>query len=126
MFDIGWSEMAIIAVVALVVVGPKELPSALRTFTQWMKSARKLAREFQGGIDQIVREAELDEARKAIQATTKEVQKEIETAVDPTGDVKSAMTGIADAKIEAPKSPPTPAAAAPADAAPAVAAKAGD
>ena len=52
MFDIGWSEIAIIVVVALVVLGPKELPNALRMATQWIRYARKMASEFQSGIDQ--------------------------------------------------------------------------
>lgn len=89
MLDIGWSEMAIIAVVALVVLGPKELPNALRTAAQWMRTARKLAREFQGGVDQIVREAELDEARKAVQQATKlNIGQEFEKTVDPTGETR--------------------------------------
>src|SRR3546814_6166041 len=92
MLDIGWSEMAIIAVVALVVLGPKELPNALRTAAQWMRTARKLAREFQGGVDQIVREAELDEARKAGQQATKlNIGQEFEKTVDPTGKTKRAF-----------------------------------
>ncbi len=89
MFDIGWSEMAVIAIVALVVLGPKELPNALKTAAQWMRTARKLAREFQSGVDQIVREAELDEARKTVQqATQLNLGKEIEKVVDPTGETK--------------------------------------
>src|SRR3546814_7575761 len=89
MLDIGWSEMAIIAVVALVVLGPKELPNALRTAAQWMRTARNLSRELQGGADQIVREAELDEARKAVQqATTPNIGQEFEKTVDPTGETQ--------------------------------------
>ncbi len=89
MFDIGWSEMAVIAVVALVVLGPKEIPNALKTAAQWMRTARKLAREFQGGVDQIVREAELDEARKTVQqATSMSIGREIEKVVDPTGETR--------------------------------------
>src|SRR5215470_4469986 len=64
MFDIGWSEMLIIGVVALVVIGPKELPGALKTFAFWMRQARKLAREFQAGVDDMIRQAELNEAKK--------------------------------------------------------------
>jgi Tat protein translocase TatB subunit len=48
MFDIGWSELVVIAVVALVVIGPKELPGVLRMVGQWMGKARKMAGEFQG------------------------------------------------------------------------------
>ena len=92
MFDIGWSEIAIIVVVALVVLGPKELPNALRMATQWMRYARKMASEFQSGIDQIVREAELDDARKAVQAVaTMDIAGEIKRAVDPTGEIMQSM-----------------------------------
>jgi len=91
MFDIGWSEMAIVAIVALVVIGPKELPAALRTFAKWTKTARRLAREFQSGVDDLVREAELDEARKSIQSATREIQREVEKAVDPTGEAKAVV-----------------------------------
>jgi len=95
MFDLGWDEMLVIGVVALVVLGPKELPNALRTVSTLMKNARKLAGEFQSGVNEIIREADLDEARKKlneVQSLNKnQIQKAIEKAVDPTGEVKSAM-----------------------------------
>lgn len=92
MFDIGWSEIAIIVVVALVVLGPKELPNALRMATQWIRYARKMASEFQSGIDQIVREAELDDARKAVQSVASlDLEHEIKQTVDPTGDIMKSM-----------------------------------
>jgi sec-independent protein translocase protein TatB len=92
MFDIGWSEMAIIALVALLVFGPKELPNALRTGAKWMKTARKLAREFQSGVDQLVREAELEEAKKLVtDVKTSGIGKAIEKTIDPEGEVKSAF-----------------------------------
>jgi sec-independent protein translocase protein TatB len=111
MFDIGWSEMLIIGVVALVVIGPKELPGALKTFAFWMKQARKLAREFQSGVDDMIRTAELDEAKKAVEDVRRNLNKEIETAVDPTGEMKQALS---DQEIKAPTpsiplSPPPPA-----------------
>jgi sec-independent protein translocase protein TatB len=103
MFDIGWSEIAIIVVVALVVLGPKELPNALRMATQWMRYARKMASEFQSGIDQIVREAELDDARKAVQSVvTMDLASEIKQAVDPTGEIMQSMNPQID---EAPPPP---------------------
>ena len=103
MFDIGWSEMAVIAIVALIVIGPKELPNALRSVARWVKQARRLAREFQGGIDQIVREAELDDARKAVQsASAYNVRREIEKTIDPTGDLSRAIDP------DIPDSGPTP------------------
>ena len=92
MFDIGWSEMAVIAVVALVVIGPKELPGALKTFAYWMKQARKMAREFQTGVDEIVREAELEDARKAVTSVTgRSVNQMLEKTIDPTGEMKKAL-----------------------------------
>jgi sec-independent protein translocase protein TatB len=111
MFDIGWSEMLIIGVVALVVIGPKELPGALKTFAFWMKQARKLAREFQSGVDDMIRTAELDEAKKAVEDVRRNLNKEIETAVDPTGEVKQALSDVTikPPTPSIPLSPPTPA-----------------
>jgi sec-independent protein translocase protein TatB len=98
MFDIGWSEMAVIAVVALVVIGPKELPGALKTFAYWMKQARKMAREFQSGVDEIVREAELEDARKAVTSVTgRSVNQMLEKTIDPTGELKKSMSVTAQA-----------------------------
>ena len=88
MFDIGWSEMAIIALVALIVIGPKDLPRTLKTVAHWMRKARSLTREFQSGIDDIVREAELDDARKALDATRRgNLERTISNAVDPEGEL---------------------------------------
>ena len=95
MFDLGWTELVIVGVVALVILGPKELPNALRTVSNLTKTARKLAGEFQSGINEIVREAELDDARKAAQSISKgSVSKAIENVVDPTGELKSTVTGV--------------------------------
>lgn len=95
MFDLGWSELLVIGAVALVVLGPKELPNALRTISNLTKTARKLAGEFQSGVNEIVREAELDDARKAAQSIGKgSMSKAIEKVVDPTGELKSSVTGV--------------------------------
>jgi sec-independent protein translocase protein TatB len=92
MFDLGWDEMLVIGVVALVVLGPKELPNALRTVSLLMKNARKLAGEFQSGVNDIIREADLEDARKKLSEVNKNtIQSAIEKAVDPTGEVKSAL-----------------------------------
>ena len=91
MFDLSMSEIIIIGVVALVAIGPKELPGALKTFAYWMKQARKLAREFQSGVDDLIREAELDEARKAVEDAHRNINQEIEKSVDPTGEVRQAF-----------------------------------
>ncbi|HVI90296.1 MAG TPA: Sec-independent protein translocase protein TatB [Dongiaceae bacterium] len=92
MFDLGWDEMAVIAVVALVVLGPKELPNALRTVSGLMRHARKLASEFQNGVNEIIREAELEDAKKAIAALNKDaIGAAIEKHIDADGAIKSAL-----------------------------------
>lgn len=97
MFDLGWGELLVVGAVALVVLGPKELPNALRMVTNLTKTARKLAGEFQSGINEIVREAELEDARNAAQSITKgSISKAIESVVDPTGEMKSTVTGVQD------------------------------
>lgn len=89
MFDIGWSEMAVIALVALIVIGPKELPQAMRAASKWLRKARSLAREFQSGVDDMIREADLEDARKAVQsARSFNPEKALEETVDPTGSVR--------------------------------------
>jgi sec-independent protein translocase protein TatB len=65
MFDIGWSEFAVIAVVALIAIGPKELPGVLRMVGQWVAKARKTASEFQGQFQEAMREAEMADLKKS-------------------------------------------------------------
>lgn len=62
--DIGWQELLVIAVVAIIVVGPRELPQLMRTVGRWLARARRYAREFQYDMEQLGREAELDDLRK--------------------------------------------------------------
>src|ERR1700760_259435 len=64
MFDIGWSELVVIAVVALIAIGPKELPGVLRMVGQWMGKARKMSAEFQGQFKEAMREAEMADLKK--------------------------------------------------------------
>ncbi|MDO8979424.1 MAG: Sec-independent protein translocase protein TatB, partial [Afipia sp.] len=64
MFDIGWSELVVIGVVALIAIGPKELPGVLRTVGQWMGKARRMASEFQGQFNEAMREAEMADLKK--------------------------------------------------------------
>lgn len=92
MFDIGWSEMLIIGVVTLVVLGPKELPHALKTFSHWMRAARKLGAEFQSGVNEIVREAELEDAKRELQKlSAHSISDKIEKTIDPSGELKKAI-----------------------------------
>src|SRR6201992_98442 len=65
MFDMGWSEFAVIAVVALIAIGPKELPGVLRMVGQWIGKARRMASEFQGQFNEAMREAEMADLKKS-------------------------------------------------------------
>jgi sec-independent protein translocase protein TatB len=88
MFDIGWSEMAVVALLALIVIGPRDLPRVMRTVGQWVRKARRVASDFQSSLDDMVRESELDEARKTIESSKNlDVGREFEKTVDPTGSV---------------------------------------
>ena len=64
MFDIGWGELVVIGVVALIAIGPKELPTVLRTVGQWMGKIRRMATEFQGQFQEAMREAEMADLKK--------------------------------------------------------------
>jgi sec-independent protein translocase protein TatB len=111
--------MAIIAGAALILLGPKELPNALRTMTMVMKNARKLANEFQSGVNDIIREADLEDARKKLQEVQSlnknQIEKAIEKAIDPTGEVKESLKAATDidptgpARTDAAKVEATPA-----------------
>jgi sec-independent protein translocase protein TatB len=95
MLDIGWQELFIIAGIAIVVVGPKDLPRVLSMIMKWVRKARGLAREFQSGIDEVVREAELDDIRKQVEDGGKfDIGKEIESAIDPDGDMVDQFTDL--------------------------------
>lgn len=86
MLDIGWSEMLLIAVVAIVVIGPKDLPRALRTLGQWVGKARSIAREFQSSVDQMIADAELDEIKKTTNAIGDfKPDTYLQNQIDPTG-----------------------------------------
>ncbi|GAA0601359.1 Sec-independent protein translocase protein TatB [Caenispirillum bisanense] len=88
MFDFGWDELGLIIVIAVLFLGPKELPHALRTLGRWVRRIRGMAREFQRHIDDVVREAELEEVRDGLKkARTMDFGREIEKQVDPTGDL---------------------------------------
>lgn len=65
MFDIGWSELVVIGVVALIAIGPKELPGVLRMIGQWVGKARRMASDFQGQFNEAMREAEMADIKKS-------------------------------------------------------------
>ena len=81
MLDIGWPELVLIAVLTVVVIGPKELPVVLRALGRWVGKARALAREFRGSIEEIARESELSELKRM--ASGEELEKSIEAHRTP-------------------------------------------
>jgi sec-independent protein translocase protein TatB len=99
MFDIGWSELLLIGVVALIAIGPKELPGALRTLGQWMGKVRRMASEFQNQFHEAMREAELADLKKEVDEMASKAQsyahfdpiddirKDIEKAASPPPDL---------------------------------------
>lgn len=93
MFDIGWSEIAIIALIALIVIGPKDLPKVLKTIGYWVGKARSLTREFQKGVEDLIKEAELDEVRDQINSSVKDfdIKDQIEKSIDPDAELSEAF-----------------------------------
>ncbi len=85
MFDISWTELLVIAVVAIVVVGPKDLPRALRTVGRFAGKARSMARDFQNQFNEALREAELDTIRKEVESVGK---------IDPMADMRKEVRDI--------------------------------
>lgn len=89
MFDFAWSEIALIGVVALIAIGPKDMPVAIRTVADLIKKARKMAGEFQTHVDEMVREANLDEVRTQInEIRNLDIKGTIERAVDSDGSIR--------------------------------------
>jgi sec-independent protein translocase protein TatB len=70
MFDIGWGELVVIGIVALIAIGPKELPTVLRTLGQYMAKVRRMASEFQGQFQEAMREAEVADLKKQAEDLT--------------------------------------------------------
>jgi sec-independent protein translocase protein TatB len=92
MFDFAWSEILVIALVALVVIGPKDLPRVLRAAGKWAAKARAVAAEFRSSIDQMIRESELEEVRKEVEkVASTDIGHEIEKSVDPKGELNASL-----------------------------------
>jgi sec-independent protein translocase protein TatB len=121
MFDIGWSELLLIGVVALIAIGPKELPGALRTLGQWMGKVRRMASEFQNQFHEAMREAELADLKKEVdEMATKaqsyahfdpidDIRKDLEKAAGPPPDLDT----LTDTAASPPPSAAAPSASTP-------------
>lgn len=92
MLDIGWTELAIVALIALLVVGPKDLPKAIKTVAGWIGRLRGMAREFQSGVDEMVRESELSEVKDEFdRMANADMDGIMENTIDPGGSVKDSL-----------------------------------
>ncbi|MET0537157.1 MAG: Sec-independent protein translocase protein TatB [Xanthobacteraceae bacterium] len=86
MLEIGWGKLVLIGIVALLVIGPKELPAVLRTMGQWMTKLRRMAAEFQSQFQEALREAELADLKKQVDEMSSTAQSY--TNFDPLSDVR--------------------------------------
>ena len=111
MFDFSWSELALIAVVALVVIGPKDLPRVMRNVAFWVRKARSMAREFQGNVEDMMREAELDDVKRDLdQATRFNFDEEMSKTIDPGGELRRSLSApeLTNPVADQPKDEPAP------------------
>lgn len=81
MFDIGWQELFIVGLLALIIVGPKDLPKTIKLVMSWVRKARMMARDFQSGVDEMVRESDLADVKKQLTEGSDELKKELESTV---------------------------------------------
>ncbi|MEK9931436.1 MAG: Sec-independent protein translocase protein TatB [Rhodospirillaceae bacterium] len=97
MFDIGGWEFLLIIMLALLIIGPKDLPLAIRTITQWIRKARSLAQEFQYNLDDIATQAEIDKVKTDLVADTgfsdmkTEIEESLKAEIDPQGDLDASI-----------------------------------
>jgi len=104
MFDISWGKLVIIGVVALLVIGPKELPAVLRQLGQWMTKIRRMAAEFQGQFQEAMREAEMADLKKQFDDTTSAVKSTFDTT-----DIKNELEKMIQDPTATSTPPPAPA-----------------
>ena len=92
MFDFAWTEIAVIGVVALIAIGPKDMPVAIKAVSQAMKKARRMASEFQVHVDEMVREADLHEVKEQFNDLRRmDIKSRILGAVDGDGSIRRTM-----------------------------------
>ena len=83
MFGVDTSELVLVAILALIFIGPKDLPNALRTLGRWVAQIRGMARHFQSGIDAMIREAELEEMEKKWREENERIMREYPALMEP-------------------------------------------
>ena len=102
MFDIGWTEMMVVVLVLILVVGPKDLPKVVRTVGQWTAKARRMSREFTSSLEEIGRETELDDLRRDLNSIGGGTSvTALDKHLDPDGSLKKAISGNVAGSVEA-------------------------
>lgn len=92
MLDIGWTEIAVILIIAILVVGPKDLPKAMRSVAKIVGKVKAMMREFQGNIDEMIKETELEEVKNQISsARHMNLNNKISEAIDSDGELTKSM-----------------------------------
>jgi sec-independent protein translocase protein TatB len=92
MFDFAWSEIALIGVVALIAIGPKDMPVAIKAISDTIKKLRRMAGEFQGHVDEMIREADLGDVKTSFDELRRmNLKGAVQRAIDPDGSVRSAF-----------------------------------
>lgn len=104
MLDVGWSEMLVIAVVMIVVVGPKDLPQMLRTFGRMMTKMRGMANDFQKQFNEALKEAELDDVKKSVESLrglnpAAEIRKQLNPFEQAAADVRAGLDNAMKSKL---------------------------
>jgi sec-independent protein translocase protein TatB len=103
MLDMSWGEIMVIGAVALIVIGPKDLPKALRTVGQMTSKLRRMAAEFQGQFNEAMREAELDEVKKQLQGVNDSVSSATNTSFNPIQTIRDELKTSIEAPVTAPE-----------------------
>jgi sec-independent protein translocase protein TatB len=92
MFDFAWSEIALIGVVALIAIGPKDMPVAIKAISDTIKKMRRMAGEFQGHVDEMIRDADLGEVKSTFdELRGMNLKSKVRRALDPDGSLGSAF-----------------------------------
>jgi sec-independent protein translocase protein TatB len=92
MFDIGWTEIVSIVILAVLIIGPRDLPKAMRTLAKMIGKAKQMMREFQNNVDDMIKDTELEEVKKSIQSARNfDVKSQITKTIDSDGSIEKGM-----------------------------------
>ena len=92
MFDIGWTEITVILIIVIIVIGPKELPGVLRTVGIWVGKVKAMTSDFRNQVDEMIEDSELKEVKRQVESVSSfDPRAKLENEIDPNGDLKDAF-----------------------------------